>query len=110
MNTFDLVSDISIITTLPDKTLRRLCEKGNECICHNVLETIQNGESETSIDITMGVIKIIVENDEIHYRFIPSSKLEDMLVTTLNNGTDPLIKHIENSLTNRILTVYKDLI
>lgn len=110
MNTFDLVSDISTVTTLPDKTLRRLCDKSNECICHNVLENIQNGETETVIDISIGTIKILVVDDEIHYRFAPSSKLEDMLITTLNSGEDPLIKHIEESLTNRILTVYKDLI
>jgi hypothetical protein len=110
MNTFDLVSDISTLTTLPDKTLRRLCDKSVECICHNVLETLQNEELETSIDISIGTIKIIVDNNEIHYRFIPSNKLESMLVETINSGVDPLVKHIEESLTNRILTAYKDLI
>jgi hypothetical protein len=110
MNNVDLVSDIATLTTLPDKTLRRLCDKSMECICHNVLETLQNDELETNIDISIGNIKIIVENDEIHYRFIPSSKLEDMLIETLNTRNDPLITDIEESLTVRILNAYKDLI
>lgn len=110
MSTFDLVSDISTLTTLPDKTLRRLCDKGVECICHDTLETLQNGEIETNIDISIGIIKIIVDNDEIHYRFIPSANLERMLVESINDNVDPLVKHIEESLTNRILTAYKDLI
>ena len=110
MTSFDLVSDIATLTTLPDKTLRRLCDKGSECICHNVLETLQNNELETNIDISIGNIKIIVENNEIHYRFIPSAKLEEMLVNTLNTEVDPLVKDIEESLTTRILNAYKDLI
>ena len=110
MTTFDLISDLSILTTLPDKTLRRLCNKGVECICHNVLEKTQQNELETNIDISIGVIKIMVDNDEIHYRFIPSGTLEDKLVETLTSGVDPLVKDIEENLTNRILNAYKDLI
>lgn len=110
MNNFDLIGDISILTTLPDKTLRRLCDKGIECICHNVLEKTQQNEIETNIDIDIGTIKILVDNDEIHYRFIPSNKLEDKLIETLTSGVDPLVKDIEDNLTSRILNAYKDLI
>lgn len=110
MNTFDLISDISLLTTLPDKTLRKLCDKSNECICHNVLESIQEGSSEVSIDISIGTIKIFIENDELHYRFIPSHRLEDMLIQAICTGKDPLVSHIEESLSAKILNTYKDLI
>lgn len=110
MSTFDLVSDISLLTTLPDKTLRKLCDKGNECICHNVLEALQEDNNEINIDISIGTLKILIEDDELHYRFIPSNKLEEMLIQSISTGKDPLITHIEESLTSKILNTYKDLI
>ena len=110
MATFDLISDLSLITTIPNKTLQRLCDKGTECICHDVLETIQSEETSTDIDISVGTIKIIIEDDELHYRFIPSRRLEEMLVNSIGSGEDPLVACIENSLSSRILNTYKDLI
>ena len=110
MNTFDLISDISTISTIPDKTLRKLSDKGIECICHSVLETINDDQYETSIDIGIGTLKIIKEAEELHYRFVPSNKLEQMLVSSITTNTDPLIAHIEESLNTRILNTYKDLI
>ena len=110
MSDCNLVSDISLITTVPYKTLMKLCDKGTECICHSVIESIHEGCVETDIDISIGNIKIIVNNDEVHYRFIPSSKLESMLVDALTNDEDPLIRHIESGLADRIINTYKDLI
>jgi len=105
-----LIEDISAITTLPIKTLDRLFDKGAECICHSVLESKLNGESVCSIDISVGEIKVIISNDTISYRFIPSNKLEAMLVDTIVNNNDPLVKDIEDTLINRILNTYKDLV
>lgn len=110
MSGFDLISDVSLITTLPYKTLLKICDKGAECLCHNVLEGIQNDENEIDIDISIGTIKILIEDEELHYRFVPSKRLEEMLITTVCDGNDPLVKHIEESLSARILNTYKDLI
>ena len=108
--TFDLISDISALTTLPDATLRKLCDKSIECICHGVLESDLKNDGETFVNTPIGSIKIIVTRDEIHYRFIPSSKLENMLIDALSSGTDPLVTKIEDGLVARILNTYKDLI
>ena len=110
MCAFDLISDISTLTTLPEKTLRKLGDKGIECICHNVLESLEEDSMETSIDIGVGVVKIIIDEDEIAYRFIPSTKLEDKLISTVTTKSDPLVEKIEDGLTARILNTYKDLI
>lgn len=107
---FDLISDISAISTVPYATMNRLCDKGNECICHNVLESMGKGESSTEITSPIGTIRIIVEEEELHYRFSPSKKLEELLIKSITEGKDPLIADIETSLVSRILNTYKDLI
>lgn len=110
MKEIDLISDISLLTSVPYFTLTNMCEKGNECICHSLLESVNEGNIKTIIDIGIGQISIILDNDELHYQFKPSNKLENMLVDTLSNNNDPLITDIEKSLVSRILNVYKDLI
>ena len=110
MSNFDLISDICTLTTTPEKTLRKLCDKSLECVCHDVLENLNNSVQETSIDISIGELKIIIADDEIHYRFVPSSKLEQMLVDSITTMEDPLIDTIEDGLVARLLNTYKDLI
>lgn len=110
MMTFDLISDLSLLTTIPKKTLQRLGDQGAECLCHDVLESIQSGETCTDIDIDIGTIKVIIEDDELHYRFAPSRRLEEMLINSIRSGEDPLVSHIEDSISSRILNTYKDLI
>lgn len=110
MKDFDLISDISLLTSVPYKTLQTLCDKGAESICHSVLESVKESNVETTIDISIGQLIVAVHNDEIHYKFKPSSKLENMLIDTLVNKTDPLVTNIEQSLVSRILNTYKDLV
>ena len=110
MSDFEMVSDISKLTTIPDKTLRKLCDIGVECVCHNVLENLNDFNLETTIDMYVGELKIIIDNDEIHYRFVPSSKLEQMLVEAISTKQDPLLTKIEDGLVSRILNTYKDLV
>jgi hypothetical protein len=110
MNKFDLISDISLITTTPEQSLRKLCDKGVECICHDVLERLNDSNIETTIDISIGELKIIVDNDEIHYKFSPSEHFERMLVDSILSKNDPLVRRIEDGLVSRILNTYKDLV
>ena len=110
MRDVDLISDISLLTSVPYKTLKNLCDKSNECICHSILENVKDSNVETIIDIGIGNLTVIVDNDEIHYKFRPGSKLEEMLIDTISNNNDPLVTHIEKSLVSRILNTYKDLI
>lgn len=109
MRDVDLISDISLLTSVPYKTLKNLCDKSNECICHSILENTQAFIGETIIDIGVGQLIVVVNNDEIHYRFKPSSSLENMLVETLSTRKDPLVTQIEQKLVSRILNTYKDL-
>ncbi len=110
MKDIDLTQDISLLTSVPYKTLKNIWDKGNECVCHSVLESTQNGNVETIIDICIGKLTIITDHNEIYYKFRPSSELENMLINTLTTNKDPLIGNIEQKLVSRILNTYKDLV
>ena len=110
MKDADLISDISLLTSVPYKTLKNLCDKGNECICHSVMENDVDGSVDTIVDIGIGQLTITVVEDSIFYKFKPSPTLEDMLVETITNHKDPLVTDIEQNLVSRILNTYKDLV
>lgn len=110
MKDVDLISDISLLTSVPYKTLKNLCDKGNECICHSVMENGVDGSVDTIVDIGIGQLTITVVEDSIFYKFKPSPTLEGMLVQTITGHNDPLVTDIEQSLVSRILNTYKDLI
>lgn len=110
MDKFDLLKDVSVLTTLPEKSLRKLCDKGLECVCHNVLESLNEGNTETIINILIGEVTVTLDNDSLYYKFRPSPQLESMLVETIVSKKDPLVGSIEEGLTSRLLNTYKDLI
>lgn len=107
----DLIKDISTITTIPADALEKLVTKGEWCICDYVEDTILGKDSKVvEINIGLGVISIVIDSDRLIYRFIPSEKLEESVINTVKNETNPLKKSIEKSLVNKITNVYKELL
>ena len=78
----NIIKDISTLTTIPYATLVKLVDIAELCICHAVEESkLRNGDL-TSINIGVGTLNIKTSDDEIKYKFIPSSKLEENVSLT----------------------------
>ena len=107
---FDLYTDIATLTTSQLASLQRIVDIGVDCICSDVYESEINGESLACIDIGFGFLNILFYDDEIKYKFVPNSTLETKLVETLTNHVDPLVKRIEGTLHDKILTTKKELV
>lgn len=104
-----MINDIAKITTIPVFTLKKLCANLILCICHVVLENYLNKEVETTADIGIGKLNISIQENEILYKFIPSYKLEQCLVDTINTKQSPLITKAEELLVSKITNTYKEL-
>ena len=50
------------------------------CISDYILESKLNDEDVTDINIGIGELKLVVVDDSLTYQFIPSKKLETMIV------------------------------
>ena len=106
----DLTKDISILTTIKEDYLDNLIKKSEWCICSYVEETILKKENITKIDIGIGSLSILVEDNSIKYKFIPSEELENSIRTTIINDKNPLKLKLEKVLVDRITNVYKELL
>ena len=106
---FNISADVSKLTSINEQTLLKLKEKFEWCIYDYIEQTILNGENICNIDLGLGVLTIIIEDDSIKYKFKPDQKLERGIVRTIANEQNPFVLNIENYLSSRLVDVYKTL-
>ena len=102
----DIADNLSSLTNVPKATLSSILEKESLCIAHGISEL--DAEDILIADIGIGSLSIGKTEDGIKYRFIPSKTLEENVNLSFN-GIDPLSKKLEESLSSRIVSTYKNL-
>lgn len=106
----NIVEDISTLSNVSEKTLEKFIDIGDCCICHSILEEIQNKNDIVQIDIGIGELTIKIECSQIKYKFVPSKKLEKMIVTTVTTNESPIVSNIDKNLQEKIDRTYKELL
>lgn len=105
-----LIEDLATLTTISQHALVNLNDKAYSCICHNVCESMLEGNPLTEIDIGIGILYIKCEEDQIKYKFIPSKKLEENVALTVKHKVSPVVFEVEAALKDRIESTYKNLL
>ena len=106
----NIIKDISTLTTIPYATLTKLIDVLELCICHAVEESILKNGEVTSINVGIGTLNIKATEDEIKYKFIPSTKFEESVKQTALTRESPLINKVEEKLKDKVMNVYKELL
>ena len=107
---YKIIDDLSEITTIPLKTLSKICDKEVLCIAHSVVNNLKDNNNITSMDIGIGQLHIKVEEDKSLYKFIPSSNMSKIIKEAVTSSTSPLVAEVEKSLLDKVMNTYKDLI
>lgn len=107
---YDIIKDTSTLTTVPEKTLRRLITKQVYCINDAVEEMRQSGDNIVDLDIGLGTLSIGVINDNIYYKFIPSDELDVSVKSSILNEQNLLEDALEAALVDKLTNTYKDLL
>ena len=108
----NIVTDLALLTTIPDKTLAKFFKKMIFSICQAVEEDIldeKNLTDITELDIGIGKLYIKHVGADIKYKFEPSELLEKALLSTVVNKKNYLEKFLDRSLNKKFVEVYKDL-
>lgn len=103
-------NDFSSLTNISVSALSSIDKKKMALMCSYIKEGIESGENEISVDIGIGELIFIIENEEMRYKFIPSCKFEKMIVDTVVDGTNPLLKLVEEKVGQQTLQIYKELL
>ena len=94
------------MTQIDPSLLKSLTDITEDNICHTVYESLLSRESVSEIDIGYGKLYIMLENERIKYKFIPSEKLEERVHTTVKTKTSPVATKLEKNLKKKIESVY----
>ena len=105
-----IIEKESILTTIPEKSLKRLVDIQEYIINDIVEDTMLQGETSASIDIGLGTLMIKFEDNTLRFKFVPSAKFEESLIETIVNKKNILKLTLEKNLVDKIMHVYKDLI
>ena len=106
----NLISDLTAITAVPTKLLNKFVYVSELCICDYMNELDMTDDDVLNLDIGIGIISFLVVDDTIQYSFAPSKKLEEKIITTIEEKSAPLIDRLENNLENKLIATYKELV
>lgn len=105
---FNLIEDLSCLTGVRQNLLNDLVTCTNSIISHDIVETIMNKEKVTIVNIGIGYLYFTNEDNIIKYKFVPSEKLEKVIVSSYKKKNELSVK-IEDSLSRKISECYKEL-
>lgn len=110
----NIVEDVSKLTTIPEKTLTQLLDKFIYCIVDAVNESTLQNRDTTDVDVYFGVLtikhEVIDNNHVVKCRFTPSQKLSKQLADLFEKKLNSLNAVLEQSLADKIIHTYKDLV
>lgn len=108
----NLIQDMSILTTIPEKTLAKFFRKMIFCICEEIKENIldENSDKEiTEVDIGIGKLYIKAVGAEVKYKFEPSEYMQKAVIATVTEKENPLANFLDKALGKKFVNLYKDI-
>jgi len=110
MSVTNSIRDLSNVTSIPYSSLTKVSDVIENIICHSFIESLNNFEDKTVVELGFGKLHIsLINEDEVRYYFYPSASLEKKLIDAFTDKKDPLVESLEDSLTTKIMNSYKDL-
>lgn len=103
-------SDVSKLTTIPEKALDKLNDKILYCICDIIAEDRLQEKFISEFDF--GLYKLYIKHDDktqIKFKVIPSEELQRCIINTITKGQNLLEDTLNNALAKKFLEVYKDI-
>ena len=106
----NLIKDVSLLTDVSENTLKKFLNVSDYVIGHCIYESLCRKEDVVSIDIGVGQLDIKIDENKLHYRFIPSKDLEKLIIQTVTTNSSPMLTKLDNKLQEKIDRAYKELL
>lgn len=104
----NLIQDLSILTQIKLSLITKLSTISESILCDYINEAQLKDTDILDVNIGIGKIGVLINDDEIEYSFKPSPKLEKGLVSTVLDNKNPLVKNLEDSLESKMMKAYKE--
>jgi hypothetical protein len=105
----NIIENTSVLTTVPEKAIKKIIDKMIYAIAEAVVEVRLTNQETLELDIGLGILFIMFEDDSIKYKFVPGEKLEETVKNSFINQQNLLEDALESSLKSKLTNIYKDL-
>lgn len=105
----NIINDLALLTTIPEKSITKLLKKEIYCICEAVEEDILEDKDLSILNLGIGILYIKYKDNELKYKFVPSNELQKGLINTIVNKKNILENVLNASLAKKFTEIYKDL-
>lgn len=107
----NIITDMSLLTSIPEKTLTKFFKKVCTCICESVAESALDPDKNiVQMNIGIGVLSIKIDPECPKYHFEPNDFLAKSVKQTIQNKENILIDLLNDSLSKNFKTPYKDIL
>jgi hypothetical protein len=96
----NIITDLSTLTRVPNKTLTELAHKTNLCIGSIIAEARAKGEQAVIINIGIGTLSI--DLIDMQCKFVPSRELKATIKNCMTSEVDPLDLALERALAEKL--------
>jgi hypothetical protein len=96
----NIITDLSTLTRIPNKTLTELSHKTNLCIGSIIAEAKSKGEQAVIINIGIGTLSI--DLIDMQCKFVPSRELKTTIKACMAEPVDPLDLALEQALIEKL--------
>ena len=105
----DVKSDLSTLTNIPVRYLDKMENLLEYIIIDGINDATISGENVVEFKSSIGSLLVGVEDNVVKYKFIPTETFENDLKSKIKYGQNLLKDKLEEALTERITSLYKDL-
>lgn len=105
----NIVNELSVLTTIPEKTLNKMLQKALYCICEDIYEDTLGEKELTAIDTGLGILYFKFVEDELKCKFVPNDTLKNAATDVYKRKLNLMDNTLNNSLVKKFTDVYKDL-
>lgn len=106
----DIIKNVSKITSIPKSQLDEVVNKLDVCVAHEAIALVDEDLGSAELDIGIGTLTLSCDGSNISYEFIPSNQLEKMIISAVRSGESPLAELCLDTIKERVLAVYKELL
>lgn len=106
----DFKENLSKLTTIPSESINKLSKYINLIHSNNALESLLSGSDIIEVDIFEGKLIMKLDEDTLHYKFIPSDEFNKLMVDTITNKQSKLVTALSDRVKNTLINWRKDLL
>lgn len=108
MTTQNVINDLGTVTKVPNKILDDLVSKLNLCIGSAIHDALT--AKEQTVVLNIGIGSLSVDLVDMQCKFVPGKELKSVIKRSLSDKVDPLECALEETLIQKLLSIYNEAI